>query len=259
MKNNSKDLIIKLNDNFFQYAIVEKDELVEIKSNRLGSFDSIDKKINLLIEIIKNNPILIKNDWSSVKTSVLSTKYTLVPNNLFKNEYRDLYLQNVCSYNKSKGKLDHYHHIKLGFYNVFSIEKKIHSWLKKSFKKNNIFHEGSSLIENFYKNVSNNKKHFFIYFDDEVLHVLIFEKKLFNYYNFFQIKKNKYLNYIFLIINEFKIDQEKIKMIISGKNSKTYFNKLNSYFNKVSILDYDDFKLANNENNFIGLLFNNNL
>ena len=48
-------------------------------------------------------------------------------------------------------------------------------------------------------------------------------------------------------------------MIISGKNSKTYFNKLNSYFNKVSILDYDDFKLANNENNFIGLLFNNNL
>ena len=75
----------------------------------------------------------------------------------------------------------------------------------------------------------------------------------------FLIKEDSYLKYIFLIIKEMKLSQEKMKIIISGNNLKNHLDKLKRYFSKIQILNYNDFKLKINENNFISLLFNNNL
>mgnify|MGYP000901325649 CR=1 FL=1 len=259
IKNGSLDLIIKITDTDFQYVIIDKIKILEIKNIKLKSFNTIDQKINLIKEIIDDNSVLKNKKWKSTKISILSSKFTLIPKPFFRRKDCDLYLKYVSSYQDKKEKIIFHKHNKLGFYNVFSLDKKIYKFFNKFFNKNNIFHEGSALIEGFYKTIINNKKSFFIYFDDDIIHILLFENKLLVYYNIFLIKEDSYLKYIFLIIKEMKLSQEKMKIIISGNNLKVHLDKLKRYFSKIEILSYNDFKLKINENNFISLLFNNNL
>ena len=95
--------------------------------------------------------------------------------------------------------------------------------------------------------------------DGEHYALLIYEKKTLIFYNFFLINGEKYKKYIFLTFKEFKLSQENTRVVISGNNTKLYLNNLKSYIKNISILNYSDFKLKDNESNFISLLFNNNL
>jgi len=255
----SYDLLIAISDQYFQYAIVDNDKIYEIHDKKLTSYNTIEEKINTLNCIKKKNNLLNNKIWKRVKISFINSKFTLIPKLYFDKKYCHLYLKDISSYNQKFDQINFYNHKNLGFFNVFALEKKIYNWLNKSFNKNNITHIGSSLIEGFYKNIINDNKTLFIYFDDIILHILIYEKKTLIFYNFFLINGEKYKKYIFLTFKEFKLSQENTRVVISGNNTKLYLNNLKSYIKNISILNYSDFKLKDNESNFISLLFNNNL
>ena len=122
-----------------------------------------------------------------------------------------------------------------------------------------LFHESSSLINGFY--ITNKSKDCisYIYFEDQVFYVLIFKNKKLLYYNFFLIEKNKFLNYIFLILNELQIDQNNLSLVISGKDTKDYKNILKEYFKNISIYQSKKLIEKTKESNNISLLFNHYL
>ena len=122
-----------------------------------------------------------------------------------------------------------------------------------------LFHESSSLINGFYKTNKSKDCIAYIYFDYQVFHILIFKNKKLLYYNFFLIKKNKFLNYIFLVINELQIDQNNLKLVVSGKKIKDFISKLKEYFNNISVYQTNDFIEKTKESNTISLLFNHYL
>ncbi len=122
-----------------------------------------------------------------------------------------------------------------------------------------LFHESSALINGFYKINESKDTVFYIYFDLQVFHILIFKNKKLLYYNFFLIEKNKFLKYIFLVINELKIDRNNIKLVISGKDLKNFNSKLKEYFKSVSTYKTNDFTIKTKESNTISLLFNHYL
>tara|TARA_X000001036_G_scaffold59330_1_gene49180 strand:+ start:644 stop:1162 length:519 start_codon:yes stop_codon:yes gene_type:complete len=171
----------------------------------------------------------------------------------------DFYLNKTTSYSEKNDKIDFYFHKKLKLYNIYAVEKKLINWCIKSFKKVKFFHESSSLIYGFYKKNESKKSIAYIYFDHRVFHILIFKNKKLLYYNFFLIEKNKFLNYIFLVINELKIDRNNIRLVISGKDLKNFNSKLKEYFKTVSIYKSNDFIAKTKESNTISLLFNHYL
>ena len=122
-----------------------------------------------------------------------------------------------------------------------------------------LFHESSSLINGFY--ITNKSKDCtsYIYFEDQVFYVLIFKNKKLLYYNFFLIEKNKFLNYIFLILNELQIDQNNLNLVISGKDTKGYKNRLKKYFKNISVYQPNELIEKTKESNNISLLFNHYL
>ena len=146
IKNGSLDLIIKITDTDFQYVIIDKIKILEIKNIKLKSFNTIDQKIYLIKEIIDDNSVLKNKKWKSTKISILSSKFTLIPKSFFRIKDCDLYLKYVSSYQDKKEKILFHKHNKLGFYNVLSLDKKIYKFFNKFFNKNNIFHEGSAKI-----------------------------------------------------------------------------------------------------------------
>ena len=89
--------------------------------------------------------------------------------------------------------------------------------------------------------------------------MLIFKNKKLLYYNFFLIEKNKFLNYIFLILNELQIDQNNLSLVISGKDTKGYKNILKEYFKNISIYQSKKLIEKTKESNNISLLFNHYL
>ena len=171
----------------------------------------------------------------------------------------DFYLNKTTSYSEKNDKIDFYFHKKLKLYNIYAVEKKLLSWCKNTFKNMSLFHESSSLINGFYKKNESKKSIAYIYFDHRVFHILIFKNKKLLYYNFFLIEKNKFLNYIFLVINELKIDRNNIRLVISGKDLKNFNSKLKEYFKTVSIYKSNDFTIKTIESNTISLLFNHYL
>ena len=122
-----------------------------------------------------------------------------------------------------------------------------------------LFHESSSLINGFY--ITNKSKDCtsYIYFEDQVFYVLIFKNKKLLYYNFFLIEKDKFLNYIFLILNELLIDQNNLRLVISGKDTKGYKNRLKEYFKNISVYQSNELIEKTKESNNISLLFNHYL
>ena len=99
----------------------------------------------------------------------------------------------------------------------------------------------------------------YIYFEDQDFYILIFKNKKLLYYNFFLIEKNKFLNYIFLILNELEIDQNNLSLVISGKDKKDYKNRLKEYFKNISIYQSNELIEKTKESNNISLLFNHYL
>ena len=105
IKNGSLDLIIKITDTDFQYVIIDKIKILEIKNIKLKSFNTIDQKIYLIKEIIDDNSVLKNKKWKSKKISILSSKFTLIPKPFFRRKDCDLYLKYVSSYQDKKEKI----------------------------------------------------------------------------------------------------------------------------------------------------------
>ena len=122
-----------------------------------------------------------------------------------------------------------------------------------------LFHESSSLINGFYKNNKSKYCTAYIFFDNQIFHILIFKNKKLLYYNFFLLEKTKFLNYIFLIVNELQIDQKTLKVVISGKDLRGYNSRLKEYFKNIAIYQSNNFIEKTKESNTISLLFNHYL
>ncbi len=226
---------------------------------RIKNFNSINEKIVEINDIVKKDKIFKNKEWKSIKISIANTKFSLIPEEFFNSKKLNLYLNKTSSYSTKSDIINFCFHKNLKLYNIYAVEKKLLSWCKKSFKNMSLFHESSALINGFYKINESKGTVFYIYFDLQVFHILIFKNKKLLYYNFFLIEKNKFLKYIFLVINELKIDRNNIKLVISGKDLKNFNSKLKEYFKSVSTYKTNDFTIKTKESNTISLLFNHYL
>ncbi|NQW27428.1 MAG: DUF3822 family protein [Flammeovirgaceae bacterium] len=218
MHNYELSLMIGLND--FQFCIVNQNQRVVLfESYLFESVKTVNSRVHALMEIFKNNHVLMAGFWKTIRVAFKTHKYTLVPNNLYEETSNLDYLEVNSRINTTIETTHHYEHSELKLVNIYVGDFRILQWLKSIYKlkKLIILHQGSALIEGIRKIQQDVDKELFISVDRGVFHVLIFANSNLHYYNQFSMKSNDdFLRYIMLVFQELSLDQRQTKTIFWG-------------------------------------------
>ena len=200
-----------------------------------------DEKVDILRSLFDEHHFLIANFWDSVKVSIKTRKFSLVPEDAFNKDAVYDYLKYTADLNPDEEEY-HYSRIKVDqAINVFAVDKKLMEFLNSIYQniEVNLLHQGCALLKGI--TGSNQKatgKKVYIYIDRIILHVTVLDDSKLLYYNQFIIKKfSDYIKYINLISKELDYDLEQDGLVVWGyfKKNSTHLKELEKYFPNMTL------------------------
>ena len=217
---------------------------IDIKSKNLES-DFLGSISNLNIE--------------TIDLVFFSSIPSIVPSKLFDEKLRNKYLETNTS-------------IKDNIQHELSIDKKIaivYSYNKlfvNVLNQKNIKYSTMSYFTVLYNYLFKKDKisdglSLYINFNENSFDILIFDSKEFIYFNSFDIKdKNEFLYYLFFVMKNYEISNEKDKIIFLGRYDKysEYYEIANKY-SKLDYIDDDSGNQFNSKSPFFSYLNENNI
>jgi len=182
---------------------------------------TINTRLMVVQKLFENHHLLMVGFWHSIKISVKSHKFALVPFEHFLPEASIEYLTVNCKVKTKTEDVLHYKHLSSSAVNVFSADQKLVSWIRGVYKQKTLqfTHQGSALIEgiNQYDDHSSEKS-MFCYIDRGVVHLVVTQEKNLLYYNQFAVKSSEdFLKYVMLVFKELELSQKTSKLIIWGE------------------------------------------
>jgi len=181
---------------------------------------TINTRLLVVQKLFENHHLLMAGFWHSIKIAFKSHKFTLVPSDHFQPHSAKEYLQVNCEVKENSEELFHYKHISSNAVNIFTIDKKLSTWLKSVYqqKEIQILHQGSALIEGVHRyDDHSHEKAMFILVDKGVMHLIVSQDQNLQYYNQFAVKSSEdYLRYIMLVFKELSLSQKTSKLILWG-------------------------------------------
>ena len=226
----------------FQFCItdVETNTCLLLEDYVLENVKTIKTRLKILASLFENHHLLMAGFWKSVKLSIKSHKFSLVPSSHFVEESKRDYLLLNCEINDAIDDVYYYKHISSNAVNIFAADKRLVKWMRSLYpsKKLQVVHQGSALIEGILRYDDHTKdKTVFCIVDRGILHVFVSENQKLHYYNQFAVKESKdYLKYIMLVFREFELSQRKQKVIVWGniKQNSEHFELLTRYIGNIS-------------------------
>lgn len=209
----------------FQLCITDTatDTCVMLEDYSLEGVKTINTRLQVLAKLFENHHLLMAGFWKSIKLSLKSHKFSLVPSSHFVEEAVREYLSLNCAINEGIEDEFFYQHRTSNAVNVFAADKRLVSWVKSLYpnKEIKILHQGSALIEGILRYDDHTpEKTLFCIQDKGVLHMFVSENQKLHYYNQFSIKSGKdFLKYLMLVFKEFNMDQRKQKIVLWGSIS----------------------------------------
>ncbi len=231
---------IGIRDIQFCITDVESNTCMLMEDYLLEGVNSINTRLTVLAKLFENHHLLMAGFWHSIKLSVKSHKFSLVPASLFLKESMQDYLAVNSNVNNTVEDMYFYKHISTNAVNVFAADKRLINWISSLYKNKpvQVIHQGSALIEGLLRHDDHtHEKTLFCILDRGLLHVFVSENQKLHYYNQFSIKSiNDSLKYIMLVFREFGLNQRTQKVILWGNinQQSSQFQLLHKYIANIS-------------------------
>ena len=201
---------------------------------------TINTRLMVVQKLFENHHLLMAGVWHSVKVSLKSHKFTLVPSDHFLPEASLDYLSVNCEVKTKTEAVHHYKHIGLHAVNIFAADQKLISWLQAIYKQKEIqiIHQGSALIEGIHRYDDHYpEKGMYCYVDRGVIHLIVSQDNKLLYYNQFAVKSgDDLLRYVMLVFKELGLSQKTSKLIIWGeiKQESPSMTTIRKYIRNIS-------------------------
>ncbi|MDQ3190095.1 MAG: DUF3822 family protein [Bacteroidota bacterium] len=182
---------------------------------------------------------LLKNQYKSVSFLINHNQFTIVPDPLFDTNNQKDYLKLNATFDNSYS-INNDVLKSIDARNVFAIPQGVEKIIRHYFRDCKIMHHTSSLIESFInKNKNSNENQLFVNINASAFDlILIAGNKLIccNTFNFYS--NEDFVYYVLFVCEQFKLNPEKINLILSGdieKNSENYSSIFN-YIRNISLI-----------------------
>ncbi len=186
-----------------------------------------------------------KFNIDKIELIFFSSTPSIVPSKLFDKKLRDKYLETNTSI---KENIQHELSIDKKVAVVYSCDNLFINILKKKNIKYSLINYFTVLYNYlFEKDKISDGLSLYINLNEDSFDILIFNSKEFIYFNSFDIKdKNEFLYYLFFVIKNYEISNEKDKIIFLGRYEQ--YSEYYEIANKYSKLDYIDDDSSNQFN-----------
>ena len=227
----------------FQFCITDEESntCLLIEDYVLENIKTINTRLTILKNLFDNHHLLMAGFWKSIKLSIKSHKFSLVPSSHFVEESARDYLLLNCEVKDAIEDIFYYKHISSNAVNIFAADKRLVGWVNSLYPSKNVqvVHQGSALIEGILRyDDHTHEKTVFAIIDRGILHIFVSENQKLYYYNQFAVKTSKdYLKYIMLVFKEFGLSQRNQKVIVWGNISQDseHFTLLQKYIGNISL------------------------
>ncbi len=206
----------------------------------LHDVKTINARLQVLAKLFENHHFLMAGFWSSIKLSLKTHKFSLIPSTHFvEGSVRDYLLLN-CTINETVEREFTYKHMASNVVNAFAADKRLVSWISSLYpnKKIDVVHQGSALIEGILRyNAQDDSKIVYSILDRGIMHIFVSENHKLHYYNQFSIKEAKdYVKYIMLVFKEFNLNRRTQKVVLWGNitQQSEHYNMFSKYIGNVS-------------------------
>jgi len=211
-----------------------------LEDYRLEDVTTVNSRLKALQSLFDGHHLLLAGFWNSIKLSIKTHKFSLVPSPHF---IRDAALDYLVINSEIKTNIEevhYYKHISSEAVNVFAADTKLIKWLHSLYpqKKIQLIQQGSALIEGIIRyDDHTHEKTMFCHVDRGILHIIVTKDQKLLYYNQFAVRKsNDYLKYIMLVFKELRLNQKEEKLLIWGniKHNSPHIDLIKKYIRNVS-------------------------
>jgi Protein of unknown function (DUF3822) len=186
---------------------------------------------------------ILKLDFASVRLAVNNSKHTLIPSNLFDENEKTAYLENMMNLLPTdKVGTDDISFVDAK--NVYAVNQEIESLILESFKNIKLFHNSTAFIQGA-NLLSENQDGFHMYINvlNRKLNILLFEKKNLMFNNSFSFQNVRdFVYYVMLVLDQFKINPETVPVFLCGQimRESEIFKLLYRYIKNLDFLEAPD-------------------
>ncbi|WP_162556040.1 DUF3822 family protein [Reichenbachiella versicolor] len=193
---------------------------VLLESYGFQNVATINSRLQVLMELVEAHQLLRAGFWKSVKVSLKTHKFSLVPTSHFVADSIGDYLKLNCTVNdKIEGKY-YYQHKSSNVVNAFAFDRRLINWIKSLYPSKEVIflHQGSALIEGILRYTqSSSSKMVYAIQDKGVLHVFVAQNQKLLYYNQFSIKSTQeFVKYILMVFKEFSLNPKSQNIVLWG-------------------------------------------
>ncbi|MFA0962993.1 DUF3822 family protein [Roseivirga sp. BDSF3-8] len=192
-------------------------------------------KLQTIPEIFEGHSFLQAGFWHSVRVSIKTPRFVLVPVSLFDKEQKATYLHLNAELDPEKDSLLHYIHQNNETVTVFAANKWLTNFLKEMYATTDLgfIHQGAALTEGTLEDETMaHSRTMYLYSDRFYLNILVSEGKSLVYYNQFLIKRfEDYVKYIMMVLQSMGLDQHDDHVYLRGfiRQDSPHYRELFKY------------------------------
>jgi hypothetical protein len=237
------DLNILLTNKEFSFLVFDtrSQKALYLEHYTFSEVFSTNQLLVQLSAIYENHHFLKAGYWKNIKLSCQNNKFSLIPGNLFVEEYIKEYVQlNVEIQNENyfffKNTISALHSE-----NCFAIDKNIKHWFTKSYygRELKFIHYTSPFLEGIIRNtIQDDEKNIYLNIYSKSITIIIAENQHIEYCNVFDYNSSDdLLYYLMFVMNEFGLNPNHTKVILWGDIDQTsiQFAKLYKYVRYLSL------------------------
>ena len=216
------DIQLCITDSRKNRILLLEDYVMPGVTNHIESVECLDC-------LFDDHHLLLAGFWNKIKVLVKNKRYSLVPKDLFVEENAKDYIRTNAPLNDHQHEYFHNYYKDLSLVNAFAVSNQVINFIDKTYKSKKVqyFHQGSAFINGFNRYFEGDKlNNVCLYLDRFVLHIAVFKKGKFRFYNQFPVKKfEDYIRYANYVIEELSINRMMDKFHVwgyLGGNSKHF-------------------------------------
>jgi len=206
-----------------------KNRILLIEDYVMSGVSNQIERVECLDCLFDDHHLLLAGFWNKIKVLVKNKRFSIVPKNLFVEESIEEYIRLNAPVDDNQHECMYNHYKNLSLINTFAVSNQVISFINRTYKSKRIeyYHQSSSFINGFRREFEDSKENnVCLYLDRFVLHIVVFKKGEFRFYNQFPVKKfEDYIRYANYVIAELSIDLKKDNFYVWG-----YLGKKSSHF-----------------------------
>lgn len=223
------DIQLCINDSRKNRVLLIEDYVMPGVTNQIERAECLDC-------LFDDHHLLLAGFWNKIKVLVKNKRFSVIPKDLFSEKGIEEYIRINASLDDDEHECFYNFYKDLSLVNAFAVGNPVLSFINKTYKSKQIelYHQSSSFINGYNRYFNESEEtDVCLYLDRFVLHIAVFKKGKFRFYNQFPVKIfDDYIRYANYVIDELSIHKKKDKFYVwgyLGRNSSHYRILKNNY------------------------------